>query len=58
MEHFTKNQAQFKDMFTVTSLEEMSRQNMAMFENAMRTAWAPFTNAMGTTKKPGGKDEE
>lgn len=57
MEHFTKNQAQFKEMFSMSTFEDLSRQNMAMFENAMRTAWAPFTNAMGT-KKPGSKDSE
>ncbi|MGZ9096765.1 MAG: polyhydroxyalkanoate synthesis repressor PhaR [Micavibrio sp.] len=57
MEHFTKNQEQFKEMFSVSAFEDLSRQNMAMFENAMRTAWAPFTTAMGT-KKPGGKDSE
>jgi len=60
MEHFTKNQDQFKEMFSVSALEDLGRQNIAMFENAMRTAWAPFTNAMGTTKKPDpkNKDEE
>ena len=58
MEYFTKNQSQFKDIFPVSALEEMSRQNMAMFENAMRTAWAPFTNAMGAQKKSSSKDDE
>ncbi|MCB9991281.1 MAG: polyhydroxyalkanoate synthesis repressor PhaR [Rhodospirillales bacterium] len=59
-ETFTKNQEQFREqvnkslggmgmMNPATAMEEMTRQNMAMFENAMR-AWTPF--AMG------GKDAE
>jgi len=53
---FTKNQEHFRDQMSkslggmggmgmmnpATAMEEISRQNMAMFENAMR-AWAPFT---------------
>ena len=58
MEHFTRNQDKFKEMFSVSALEDLSRQNMAMFENAMRTAWAPFTNAMTGGKKTEPKDEE
>lgn len=56
LESFTKNQEKFREMFKVTSFEEMNRQNMAMFENAMRTVWAPFTQTM-SGKKPAGKDE-
>lgn len=41
METFSNNQERFREMFPVTSFEEMSRQNMAMFENAMRT-WTSF----------------
>ena len=53
-QHFTNNQEQFRDMFSVSAIEEMSRQNMAMFENAMRAAWGPFTGSMsgGAAKKP------
>lgn len=56
MENFSTNQDKFREMFTVPGLEEMNRQNMAMFENAMRAAWAPFTNAMGTKKTAAPKD--
>lgn len=47
---FTKNQERFRDqmnkslegiMNPASAMEEISRQNMAMFENAMR-AWSPF----------------
>lgn len=56
--HFAKNQEQFRDMFSVTAFEEMNRQNMAIFENAMRAAWSPFTNAMpGHQKTDKPKDE-
>ncbi len=41
----------------IVEQEGKEGQNMAMFENAMRTAWAPFTNAMGTQKKPSKDDE-
>ena len=58
MQNFTVNQEKFREMFSVSAFEELNRQNMSMFENAMRAAWAPFTNAMGG-KKPGpAKDEE
>lgn len=50
LENFVKNQERFRDMFSVSAFEEMNRQNMAMFENAMRAAWSPFTNAMNTKK--------
>lgn len=43
LETFSKNQEQMRDMFPVQTFEEMSRQNMAMFEQAMK-AWTPFTN--------------
>ncbi len=60
-QHFTNNQDQFREMFSVSAIEEMSRQNMAMFENAMRAAWGPFTGGMGggAAKKsdPAKKDE-
>ncbi|MBI2233467.1 MAG: polyhydroxyalkanoate synthesis repressor PhaR [Micavibrio aeruginosavorus] len=54
LENFVQNQERFREMFSISTFEEMNRQNMAMFENAMRAAWSPFTNA---TKKSG-KDEE
>jgi len=55
LESFTTNQDKFREMFTISGFEEMNRQNITMFENAMRTAWAPFMNTMGG-KKPGSKD--
>lgn len=57
-EAFAKNQEQFRQqmggMMTnpVSTLEEISRQNMAMFEQAMR-AWTPFTTGQ---KKAQGED--
>ena len=65
---FSKNQEQFRSqinkslegmgmgsmMNPVGAMEEISRKNMEMFENAMR-AWSPFT--MGGTAA-GGKDKE
>jgi polyhydroxyalkanoate synthesis repressor PhaR len=54
LQAFTENQDRFRDMFPMSSaFEEISRQNMAMFENAMRAAWGPFT---GNSKKSD-KDE-
>ena len=54
---FTKNQEELRDqinksmegMFPLAGFEEISRQNMAMFENAMRM-WAPFTGGAPTDK--------
>lgn len=46
LEAFSKNQEQFAEMFSVSTFEEVSRQNMAMFENAMK-AWTNFP--AGTT---------
>lgn len=45
LEAFAKNQEQFQEMFPVSTFEEVSRQNMAMFENAMK-AWSNFPNTM------------
>lgn len=42
LETFSKNQEQLREMFPVSAFEEISRQNMAMFENAMK-AWTPFS---------------
>lgn len=58
MESFAKNQEQmraymkdsFGGMFPLDRFEEMSKQNMAFFEQAMRM-WNPFKGAMGM---PGG----
>jgi len=58
LEHFTQNQERFRSMFSVSTLEEINRQNISMFENAMRAAWGPFTNMTGTSKKPGSDSEE
>lgn len=58
-ETFTKNQEQFREqmnkslggmMNPATAMEEMTRQNMAMFENAMR-AWTPFAVGAGADKE-------
>lgn len=51
LQNFTDNQDRFREMFSVSAFEEINRQNMTMFENAMRAAWSPFT------KTKGGKDE-
>jgi polyhydroxyalkanoate synthesis repressor PhaR len=57
LESFTQNQEKFREMLKVPgNLEDLGRQNMALFENAMRTVWAPFTQGM-SGKKPAGKDE-
>jgi polyhydroxyalkanoate synthesis repressor PhaR len=57
LESFTQNQEKFREMFKVPStFEDLSRQNMTMFENAMKTMWTPFTQNMGG-KKPTAKDD-
>ena len=38
LEAFAKNQERFQELFPVSTFEEVSRQNMAMFENAMTTS--------------------
>src|SRR5688572_16685369 len=61
MESFSKNQEQmrasmkdsFGGMFPLDRFEEMSKQNMAFFEQAMRM-WNPFKGAMGMPGMPGG----
>ena len=61
MESFAKNQEQmrasmkdsFGGMFPMDRFEEMSKQNMAFFEQAMRM-WNPFKGAMGMPGMPGG----
>jgi polyhydroxyalkanoate synthesis repressor PhaR len=45
LEAFAKNQEKFQEIFPVSTFEEVSRQNMAMFENAMK-AWTNFPNSM------------
>jgi polyhydroxyalkanoate synthesis repressor PhaR len=60
MESFAKNQEQmrasmkdsFGGMFPLDRFEEMSKQNMAFFEQAMRM-WNPFKGAMGMPGMPG-----
>lgn len=49
LETFSKNQERFREMFPVSTFEEMSRQNMAMFENAMK-AWGNNFNQMNSGK--------
>jgi len=60
-ESFTKNQEQLRDqlnksmggiMNPMTAMEELNRQNIAMFEKAMQ-AWVPFS----TTTKNGTSDD-
>lgn len=58
LQSFVKNQEQLKGMFSVSAFEEINRQNMALFENAMRAAWTPFTNSVPGAKKTGNKDDE
>ena len=55
LQSFSTNQDKFREMFTLTGFEEINRQNISMFENAMRAAWAPFTSTMAG-KKPGSKE--
>jgi len=57
LEAFTKNQERFQGMFPMANFEEMSRQNMQMFENAMK-AWKPFMPPGMGTKPGSSKDEE
>jgi len=60
MESFGKNQEQmraymkdsFGGMFPLDRFEEMSKQNMAFFEQAMRM-WNPFKGGMGMPGMPG-----
>jgi polyhydroxyalkanoate synthesis repressor PhaR len=60
MESFGKNQDQmraymkdsFGGMFPLDRFEEMSKQNMAFFEQAMRM-WNPFKGGMGMPGMPG-----
>lgn len=75
LQAFSSNQEQFQEqiqkslgnmggminpMNSMGSMEELSRQNMAMFENAMR-AWAPFTmngNASNAEEKQKQKEND
>ena len=60
MDSFSKNQEQmrasmkdsFGGMFPLDRFEEMSKQNMGFFEQAMRL-WNPFKGAMGMPGMPG-----
>jgi polyhydroxyalkanoate synthesis regulator protein len=60
MESFSKNQEQmrsymkdsFGGMFPMDRFEEMSKQNMAFFDQAMRM-WNPFKAGMGMPGMPG-----
>lgn len=58
LEAFTKNQERFQEMFPMSTFEEMSRQNMQIFEQAMK-AWKPFMPGMpGATGKPASKSKD
>ncbi|MDP7142328.1 MAG: polyhydroxyalkanoate synthesis repressor PhaR [Alphaproteobacteria bacterium] len=60
LETFTKNQEQFRDQMNkslegmianpVSTLEEINRQNMAMFEKAM-SAWSPFSGTQSNSNE-------
>lgn len=63
IEAFSRNQEHFRQqmgksmggmMNPVSAMEDISRKNMEMFENAMR-AWQPFTNAMTQNMQTGMK---
>ena len=56
LDTFAKNQERFQEMFPMSTFEEMSRQNMAMFEQAMK-AWKPFIPG-STSKGAANKDED
>jgi polyhydroxyalkanoate synthesis repressor PhaR len=56
LETFTKNQERFREMFPVSTFEEMSRQNMAMFENAMK-AWGNNFSQMNDMSGKTNKDD-
>jgi len=63
MQMFTRNQEQFRDSMKAAfggffpfggQLEELNKQNMAMFQNAMSQIWAPFgQQPPGDPKVPG-----
>lgn len=55
LETFSKNQERLREIFPVSTFEEMSRQNLAMFENAMRAWSSNFPMAEGW-KKTGNED--
>lgn len=63
---FTRNQEQFQEqinrsfggiMNPVSTLEEVSRKNMEMFETAMR-AWSPFAMPQSSEKATGHSDDK
>lgn len=61
LENFAANQDKFREMFSLSAFEDMNRQNMTIFENAMRAAWAPFTSGMPGNpmgKKTGTKESD
>lgn len=62
MQAFTHNQEQFRDSMKAAfggffpfgpQLEETSKRNMAMFQNAMSQMWAPFGPGQGPGQDPG-----
>lgn len=54
LENFSKNQEKFQEMFPMATFEEMGRQNMAMFEQAMKAWGSPF----GMTGTTGNNDKK
>jgi polyhydroxyalkanoate synthesis repressor PhaR len=44
LEMFSQNQERFSEMFPMSTFEEVSRKNMNMFENAMRS-WTNFASS-------------
>jgi polyhydroxyalkanoate synthesis repressor PhaR len=66
MQAFSHNQDQFRDSMKAAfggffpfgpQLEEMSKQNMALFQNAMSQVWAPFAQAQAQPQ-PGARHEQ
>ncbi|AEP09291.1 polyhydroxyalkanoate synthesis repressor PhaR [Micavibrio aeruginosavorus] len=55
LDSFSKNQEKFREMFSVSAFEELSRQNMSVFENAMKmNPWASaFPNPLTGGKSTG-----
>jgi len=68
MQAFSHNQDQFRDSMKAAfggffpfgpQLEEMSKQNMALFQNAMSQVWAPFAQAQAQGQpQPGARPEQ
>ena len=59
LENFSQNQERFREMFSVSAFEELGRQNMNMFENAMKlNPWASTLADQMGVKTPGSTPAE